>query len=937
MKIFNDVLISVENKDIFDGIVIIPNNIRVIGDGAFEGKKRLKIIVLPKNLKIIGKKAFKNCTGLKSINLPNTLEDIGAGAFLGATSLKKIKLPKKISKLNDEVFSYCTNLKHINFPQNLTEIGNSTFLNCESLKIVKLPDGVKSIGKSVFAKCENLQSVKLPQDLQEISDCLFIDCINLKNISLPKSIVSIGNGSFSGCNSLKSLKLPNSVNELGDKAFYECFKLSKIKFNDNLTHIGANAFKSCAVKNIVFPKSLLTIKDNAFQDCLKLESVIFPEKTSILGKDLFSLCNSLKYVELPKNINEIPDSIFVDCTSLTQISLPKNIKEIGNSAFYNCKNLSSICIPNNVKKIGISSFQDCISLKNVELPESLQEIETAGFLNCLSLNGIKLPSTLKTIGKYAFCSCSSLSNVEIPNEIQKIGEDAFCGCLLMNNLFIPSNIQFLGKIGNPNFKYFQKNDSGYNFFVTKPENLNNTLSLDDFNIRPEVLISRKKYYDQLFHEQKNPSVANFFKEFAFDLPEAQFDEFMESHNFTFFKSELSRYNFNSENFYKLIYNLGGVSKPVIENGKQIDYAQKVCGFLQERLRKKEASLGLFSNMASGMAIKGLNPEFTEFFISNFASLKKQETISSGFTSKCFNDFDYVQKTNTSNKGSQRQLKPTVEKFIDFYNSNKFSGVTGETRNISEEISKYFNRQETFDYAIDIFKEKKEKHTPDNILNIPLKETPFAKIDELTGKIQDLQTSTLSNLTKTANKQFTFEWLSKNDPKNLILGKLCSCCAHIEGFGYGIAHASVVDPNVQNMVIRDENGEIVAKSVIYINRDECYGICNTVAVSERIKEDKLHDIYLKFKQGIKAFADEYNKEHPNKKLKQINVGLGFNALHSEIRTNDGVSLLKLEPLDFSKFGPKTRSYNHGGDSYFEQSVIWSLEDEKNAIQEKNLEK
>ena len=60
---------------------------------------------------------------------------------------------------------------------------------------------------------------------------------------------------------------------------------------------------------------------------------------------------------------------------------------------------------------------------------------------------------LKTIG-----TLDEQALQHVYNEIQKIGEDAFCGCLLMNNLFIPSNIQFLGEIGNPNFKYFQKND-----------------------------------------------------------------------------------------------------------------------------------------------------------------------------------------------------------------------------------------------------------------------------------------------------------------------------------------------------------------------------------------------------------------------------------------------------------------------------------------------
>ena len=69
------------------------------------------------------------------------------------------------------------------------------------------------------------------------------------------------------------------------------------------------------------------------------------------------------------------------------------------------------------------------------------------------------------------------------------------------------------------------------------------------------------------------------------------------------------------------------------------------------------------------------------------------------------------------------------------------------------------------------------------------------------------------------KQFTYEMLSKRDPKNAILGLYCDCCASINSSLYGqyIAKASIDSHYVQNMVVRDFTGNIVAKGAMYLNK------------------------------------------------------------------------------------------------------------------------
>ena len=53
-------------------------------------------------------------------------------------------------------------------------------------------------------------------------------------------------------------------------------------------------------------------------------------------------------------------------------------------------------------------------------------------------------------------------------------------------------------------------------------------------------------------------------------------------------------------------------------------------------------------------------EFADFFMQYFDDLIEKESDSPDFIAKCYNEFEEVQKTNTSDRGSQRQLKPTIE-------------------------------------------------------------------------------------------------------------------------------------------------------------------------------------------------------------------------------------------------------------------------------------
>ena len=431
-----------------------------------------------------------------------------------------------------------------------------------------------------------------------------------------------------------------------------------------------------------------------------------------------------------------------------------------------------------------------------------------------------------------------------------------------------------------------------------------------------------KNKDVLLKEQRHISISNFYNKFLSTLPEKEINDFIENHNFTFFKQLDFKGLEDPTKIYKLLYNLGGMSIPVSENGKTVDYAQKVVGFIQEKIKKGETSLEELNSLElEEMNSKGFNKEFTEFFLTNFSEIIQEERENNGFIARCFNEFETVQKAHTRNHGNQSKLKPTVQRFAQYFDNNKFHGITPETKTIADTISPYFMEQELFDDAVTILSEKQTKNTPNNILSYHLKEEDvFSQIENFSKNILNSEQHTLSILTELAKKEFTYDWLEKNDPENFILGKLCSCCSHLDGSGYGIMRASIVDPNVQTLVIRDKNSDIIAKSTLFINPEEQYGVFNNVEIREDIKDSDKQKIYEKYILGINKFAQEYNKENPKKPLKQINVGMHYNDLQSQIYTQCYPTQKLLNSLDYGRVYGKDNK-NYSGDSAYNQYILW----------------
>ena len=248
--------------------------------------------------------------------------------------------------------------------------------------------------------------------------------------------------------------------------------------------------------DVIIPKGITVIGENAFKDCANLVSVKIPDGVTNIGKYAFLSCANLKSITLPDSVTSIGEGVFWSCESLASITIPDTVTSIGKYVFNRCASLTSIVIPDSVTSIGCGAFYRCTSLESITLPfvgASRDGIENThlGYIfgaPSYSKNAEYVPSSLKNvvissaayIDENTFKDCSSLMSITvrggngkyksidgnlytidgktliqyaigktntsfaIPNGVMSIGCCAFKGCTSLTSVVIPDSMTTIG-------------------------------------------------------------------------------------------------------------------------------------------------------------------------------------------------------------------------------------------------------------------------------------------------------------------------------------------------------------------------------------------------------------------------------------------------------------------------------------------------------------
>ena len=275
--------------------VVLPKNLRVIGDRTFFGCRALRSITLPESLTSIGESAFQG-TGLTEVTIPANVETIGKSAFGGGNITNISCYTNNYSNdrnncgyfWSDESLyydNYCHDgpysggsLQSLTIPANskLKDIPRYAFAGNNNLKKVSiLGDSIKSIHGAAFYCCQ-LDTLILPPHLQELNTLSFGECSGLKFVAMPNSLTEIASNAFVGCTNLDNIQFPKKLTKIGHHAFADCTNLRNVDIPGLVTDIEEYAFKDCNVRSVYsYLFDPFTIGQNTFSPYANANATLF--------------------------------------------------------------------------------------------------------------------------------------------------------------------------------------------------------------------------------------------------------------------------------------------------------------------------------------------------------------------------------------------------------------------------------------------------------------------------------------------------------------------------------------------------------------------------------------------------------------------------------------------------------------------------------------
>lgn len=694
---------------------------------------------------------------------------------------------------------------------------------------------------------------------------------------------------------------------------------------DTIKTIDSSAFYGNQfVKEIVLPNTITTIGDSAFHKCINLEKINLPDSIINLSECCFYNCSNLKEIKLPKKLKHLPSYCFRQCDNLKKVEFNDELESIGNFAFNNCTNLDNLELPNSVTRINFNAFANCKSIKKLILSKNLKIIDNDVFYGCESLTTVEIPNSVQEINTFAFANCSKLNKIIFPPNINKIGSSSFQHCKSLEEIYIKTNDEI-----SIEPSAFSTCSNLKKVFIKTKNRYSIDLDLSGFtNIRFYFEDKNVDRLNNISKTIKNHITVPF--SFAKTLIKYNQDLTFIEGNFKGYKRLKKLFLKNADSsdeiaFLLICYNLG-----VFHYDK--DISNKSTVFIEEILSKKLIPLEIFLECFEKMDLRGYKKEYSDFIMqkSNFKQMFALYNEGYDIFSESYNFFEFIQEYNLSKNVHHRQLAPTVEKCKEFLVGSKFNNVTEKTKKIAEEVGKFSNEQKNFELGVKIFEKFEKMKTATNYEDLEIEKNPFENINAIEKEILKTNKNSLHKLDSIINNKYNFEWLRKNDPKNLMLGYYCSSCAHIDGMGESIMVASIVHPNTRNLVIKNECGKIVAKFTLYVNEKKGYGIFNTASISDSfiITDDDKRNMVKLLLKGTNSYVVAYNKKNPNNKITQINIGNDYNKLSSFFSEFNIHKTEVLPNLNYKKY---SKNFTYAGDADKGQYCVFKLEDNNEKLQ------
>ena len=278
-----------------DTSVSVPDNVTVIGDGAFADCTQIEELILPEGVIEIRDNAFSGCKNLAHITLPSTLTTIQLYAFNYCNSLKEVTIPKSVTwwslTQNDEYYengieryevdpenTKFSSIDGIVYNKAMTALLYYPYNRKEST--YTLPDGVTDISKADFSGAKNLKHIIFNTMVTMEFDAYGLNSRHFLNGTLERFTVPADNKTFCDIDGVLFSKDMKILIAYPEKRAGEMYRIPAGTERLYYYSLSTGNKKAFNLKYVMFPESVKSI-DNCTgyyigsDDAVPYESLIF--------------------------------------------------------------------------------------------------------------------------------------------------------------------------------------------------------------------------------------------------------------------------------------------------------------------------------------------------------------------------------------------------------------------------------------------------------------------------------------------------------------------------------------------------------------------------------------------------------------------------------------------------------------------------------------
>lgn len=274
------------------------------------------------------------------------------------------------------------------------------------------------------------------------------------------TVTGIQSRAFQGQLLLKEIVIPKTVKFIGEQAFKNCNNLVSVTLSEGLEKNSGGAFNGTAITSVVIPATVTELEsafpsanyDDGQNDVEKFERYEVAE-----GNTAYASHDGILYDAAKQNVISIPKYIRGD------VSLPASLVEFtyGYKGTISSPNLTSLTIPRGVRLINIFPTGENFVRYVVDSSNQFYRTYDDGILYSLS-NGeltsivdvpmgisgtVKIAEGLSKINDYAFSQRAKITSVTLHDGVTTISQGAFKDCAALSAI----NLDKVSYIGSEAF------------------------------------------------------------------------------------------------------------------------------------------------------------------------------------------------------------------------------------------------------------------------------------------------------------------------------------------------------------------------------------------------------------------------------------------------------------------------------------------------------